>query len=885
MREEGRQGAIFSFFLPWNDSSETEVSLSRYLHKPAGRYGHVSIGPDGHFYVGGQRIRFLGVSVCASSAFPTRSEAEAIAARLAKFGINIVRFHHMDAFWVRFNIFQGPGTRRLNPVALDRLDYFIAKLKENGIYVNLNLLVSRRLTAADGLPPEIEKVDWKDQQALGFFVNEVRQLHKEYARQLLLHRNPYTNTTYAEEPAVAFVEIMNEQGLIHSWLGGVLDRLPEVFLRRLRDKWNRWLLAKYGSTEAIERVWGGGPARLGEEVLGNPAFERGLEGWVVWVHGEAQASYRVVEESGVRALEVSVRRRGAEGWHVQFNYPRIRVVEGEVYLVRFAARAKKEATIVVCLMQAHEPWRALSNVVALSLTPEWRTYEVWLEVFESGDNARLDVSGLGAVETTYYFANFSMRPVSGPGLGEGESLEAGTVEVFRLAAFYSRSPAARRDWVEFLWELERDYFLDMYRYLKEVLGVKALAVGTIVGCSTPTMMSSLDVISAHPYWQHPIFPGTPWDPMNWYVVNEPMVNHPLEGTIQLSTSRRVLGKPFSVSEYNHPAPNMYDAEAYILLSVYAALQDWDAIYAFDYKGPPWDTWDAKRIREWFDVGQHPTKMVTLLLAHLIFVRGDVEPAKSLVTLPISREVEVDLVRRGRVWSWDLPGAHHLAWNPATPLLHRFALEVNGTSARGALTTTTTTSTPTYTSDNGQVTWNCSERGRCYVIVDTPRTVAAVGFVSNRTLDFKRLSLRVEPTLLQGFAVVGASSLDGAPLEDSKRVLLVAVGWAGNAGMELRDYDTGRVVTRVVGDEIRGYSVSMTPFNGRLTCAGTWGTAPTVVEGVRVRVRVRSSTGLEVWALDNTGARRVRVPVKADGEWWEFEVSPEYRTIWYLIVRS
>ncbi len=876
-RQEKGVGSVFSFYLPWDDSSETATSFSHYLHKPAGRYGHVYVGPDGHLYVGDQRIRFLGVNICGSAAFPTRPEAERIAARLAKFGVNIVRFHHMDAVWEGFNIFEKPGTRRLNPAALERLDYFIAKLKENGVYVNLNLLVSRGLTAADGLPPEIERVDWKDQQVLGFFVDEVRELHKEYARQLLLHRNPFTNMTYAEDPAVAFVEIVNEQGLIHSWLDGVIDRLPEVFKVKLREKWNEWLRAKYGSTEGLIEAWGG-DTRLGDEVLANPRFEKDLTGWVVERHDVAQATYGVVEDQGLRALRIQVTRRGRAGWHVQFNYPRIRVREGETYLVTFKARADESARVTVCLLQAHEPWRALSQVISVELTPEWKTYEVVLGVSESDDNARLDISNLGSLETTYYFANFSMRLYSGAGLKEGESLEAGTVEVFTLGTFFGRSPQAKRDWAEFLWELERGYFLDMYGYLKGELGVRALIIGTIAGCSTPVIMSELDVVDTHAYWQHPAFPGTPWDPNNWYVVNEPMVNHPLDGTVIWLASRRVLGKPFTVTEYNHPSPNMYGAEAYVILAAYAALQDWDGIFAFDYGGPPRD---ARRIRSYFDIDQHPAKMASLLLAHAIFVRGDVRPAERLVTLPINREVELDLLVRGKLSPWNMPGAHHLGWNPATPLVHRFALQVSGgepveaaVAAGGSV----------HRSDNGMVTWDCSEKGRCVIVVDSPRTVAIVGYGANRTFDFE--SVVVEPgyTLLEGFGVVGLVSLDEKPLSRSGKMLLIATGFVANAGMEVREYGTSRVVARVIRSP-DGYRADVTPFKGMITCSNTWGSAPTVVEGVRSRIRVKASGSVEVWALDETGNRKTRVPVNVEGGWALFEIGPEYGTIWYEISRG
>jgi len=64
---------------------------------------------------------------------------------------------------------------------------------------------------------------------VGFFDEQVLDLQKEYARKLLTHRNAYTQRTYAEDPAVAFVEINNENGLIHAWLGKQVDGLPAIF--------------------------------------------------------------------------------------------------------------------------------------------------------------------------------------------------------------------------------------------------------------------------------------------------------------------------------------------------------------------------------------------------------------------------------------------------------------------------------------------------------------------------------------------------------------------------------------------------------------------------------------------------------------------------------
>ena len=141
-------------------------------------------------------------------------------------------------------------TRHLDPEALDRLDYFTAQLKRHGIYIKLCLLNYRPFNAADGLPREIERLRgtaYQDRHVVGFFDAAMLELQKDYARQLLAHHNPYMHAAYAEDPAVALVEINNENGLIHAWLWGKVDELPDVFLADLKGQWNRWLRNRYGA--------------------------------------------------------------------------------------------------------------------------------------------------------------------------------------------------------------------------------------------------------------------------------------------------------------------------------------------------------------------------------------------------------------------------------------------------------------------------------------------------------------------------------------------------------------------------------------------------------------------------------------------------------------
>src|SRR5262249_1713805 len=132
---------LFPFVLPWDDAAPGVTDVSGLLEKPAGKHGFVSV-KDGHLYAGENRIRFFGVNLAFGANFPAHEDAEKIAARVAKFGINCVRFHHMDTQDAPSGLLQA-DKKTIDPGQIDKLDYFIAELKKHGIYADLNLHVGR----------------------------------------------------------------------------------------------------------------------------------------------------------------------------------------------------------------------------------------------------------------------------------------------------------------------------------------------------------------------------------------------------------------------------------------------------------------------------------------------------------------------------------------------------------------------------------------------------------------------------------------------------------------------------------------------------------------------------------------------------------------------
>jgi len=433
------------------------------------------------------------------------------------------------------------------------------------------------------------------------------------------------------------------------------------------------------------------------------------------------------------------------------------------------------------------------------------------------------------------------------------------------------------DWVGFLYNLEDEYFKEIHRYAKEELGVKSLVFGTIVGCSTPNIMAELDVVDTHAYWHHPSFPGVAWDASNWYVVNEPMVNSLDTGPISWLALKKVYGKPHFVTEYNHPAPNMYDAETAVILATYAALQDWDGIFLFDYGSR--GNWDSRQIRGYFDIDQHPVKMATLIPAHIMFAAEAISPANQQVIVRLDKQEETQLIAKGRARAWNLPDGSYLGIKTASPLIHRTAISIQDghPPAESLAPQEVTIAGPILTADTGEVVWDASDQGKSVLLVNTSRCIGVAGFGGRRSFDSGDVVVELGGTLLDDWGVTTLTVMEGESFADWDKLLLIAAGYTINTGMSISEYESGTTIA--LGTE--GLT-EVRRYNGGITCGTSWGAAPTLIEGIPMTVKIKTHSDVKVWALDNKGERTREVSTSIEGDYKTFSVGPEYKTLWYEI---
>jgi len=248
-------------FAPSADPVPSVISMNDWLDKPAGTHGGVRMVGDRFQFEDGTPVKFWGMNLSyGGNCAPEKKDAEFTAARFAKYGVNGVRLHKFSYPKDKMGIGDTDDATKMSPEGLDRLDYFAAKLKGHGVYYGWSHTYGfyvcpgnkDRLVAYDEIARSLKG------NTYGFinFAEDVQDLMIEMVVNLLKHKNPHTGLTYAEDPALSFIELQNEDDIFFYTSESAFKACPtytKLFTARFTD----WLKVKYGTEDALKQAWGG----------------------------------------------------------------------------------------------------------------------------------------------------------------------------------------------------------------------------------------------------------------------------------------------------------------------------------------------------------------------------------------------------------------------------------------------------------------------------------------------------------------------------------------------------------------------------------------------------------------------------------------------------
>jgi hypothetical protein len=262
--------------LDWR-TSPIDLAFLNAGEAPAGRRGFLKAVRDKLVFDDGTPARFWGTNLAAHALFGTsRDNVKQQARRLSALGFNLVRLHHHDSPWVSPNIFgprTAPDTRHLDPAALEKLDWWIKCLKDEGIYVWLDLHVQRHLKPGDqvdgfdeiskGNPLTLKGDTVADLKGYNYVNASIQQAMMQFNESYVERRNAYTGVRYKDEPAIVAMLITNENDVTHHFGNALLPvhsvpRHSALYMARAEA-----FAAKHGLPKhRIWRAWEPGPAKL-----------------------------------------------------------------------------------------------------------------------------------------------------------------------------------------------------------------------------------------------------------------------------------------------------------------------------------------------------------------------------------------------------------------------------------------------------------------------------------------------------------------------------------------------------------------------------------------------------------------------------------------------
>jgi hypothetical protein len=432
----------------------------------------------------------------------------------------------------------------------------------------------------------------------------------------------------------------------------------------------------------------------------------------------------------------------------------------------------------------------------------------------------------------------------------------GSVPLHRNA--HDGSPRGR-DLVAFLAETEREMFGRMKRFLRDEIGTKALLTncnGWTNRVAGQAARLAYDYVDDHFYIDHPRFLEKKWRLPSRCPNTSPIAAGAPGG--RPNAFVRLLDKPFTISEYNYSGPGRFRGVGGIITGALAATQDWGVLWRFTYSHNRGNLFEPGKAG-YFDLASDPLNQAAERASVCLYLRGDMKGTDHTVAIAATED---ELLRTRKRNTGVAPGWHALALvaRVGTFVAKRpgrvpadLVLPLGWDSPRAAWSAGEVLNVDPYSKDAGRAALEAMRRNgwlegnltdlatnviqsetkqltidapRDVMVLDTPKT--AGGYApQGQTVETDAATI----TILKTDATVWASSVDGKPIRQSRRLIVTHLTDLQNSGARF-------------GERARQTLLA-------------WGGLPHLVRdgAAAITLRVANAGRAKVWAL-STGGRRV-----------------------------
>ena len=399
----------------------------------------------------------------------------------------------------------------------------------------------------------------------------------------------------------------------------------------------------------------------------------------------------------------------------------------------------------------------------------------------------------------------------------------GTVPDTLPESLGSRHSPHVRAFTLFLQQLEMRFATRVTKFLREEMKCRAL-VTNLNSWHNPAVYQLVratcyDYVDDHFYVDHPQFLEKKWRLPSKCPNRNPMLS-PVRGA-QNRVWRRLLDRPFTITEYNFSAPGRFRGVGGIACGTMAALQDWAGLWRFAWSHDIRGVRGPKRMN-YFDMSGDPLGLASERASICLFLRRDLEPLKQTYALVLPPKDLAGMgpspmMQTGYAWMGRYAKAGCVVADEPPADATWSARYPDCLSAKPAR--------PSSPEGDGAVAIDTKTGA---FVLKTARTCG--GFREGGTIVADALEADLGTTA----ATLWASSLDGRDIRASRHVLVTHLTDVQNSGIVYADKE--------------------------LTTLLDWGHLPHLMRAGKASVRLAVPQGeWQVHVLAQSGARRRTVP--------------------------